>query len=98
MPWQTAKKSPEYGKSAWKRARLAALRRARYRCELHLDGCQGAASEVDHIHGLASDPNHQFLRAVCTSCHSKRTAEQGHDARRGRRAADPAPSSRIIWD
>src|SRR5215469_5428026 len=97
MPWRGYPSSPAYGTPAWKRARLAALRRAKWRCELRLDGCQGAASEVDHVFGLEADPTHQHLRAVCKSCHGKRTAEQGHEARRGKRN-DPQPSSRIIWD
>lgn len=97
MPWQTAKDSPLYHQAAWKRARLACLRRARWRCELRLDGCQGAAAEVDHIHGLAADPQHQHLRAVCKSCHRKRTAEQGNAAKGGGRKRDPDPTSRITW-
>jgi hypothetical protein len=101
MPWRGYPSSPEYGKAAWKRAREACLKAARWRCQLRLEGCQGAASEVDHIYGLASDPNHQHLRAVCKSCHRKRTAQQGNEAkgnRPGRTAPDPPSSSRIIWD
>src|SRR5215472_1488712 len=97
MPWPGYPSSPEYGKAEWKRARADALKRARWRCELRLEGCQGAASEVDHIYGLANDPHHKHLRAVCRSCHRKRTSEQGHDARHGTRS-DPEPSSRIIWE
>lgn len=100
MPWDTARKDPAYGTAEWKRARLACLKRARWRCQLRLEGCQGAASEADHIYGLANDPHHQHLRAVCTSCHRKRTAEQGNEARRGgtRKSSDPAPTSRIVWE
>ena len=99
MPWDSARKDPAYNTAAWKRARLACLQLARYRCQLRLEGCQGAASEADHIYGLAQDPHHQHLRAVCTSCHRKRTAEQGHEARRaGRPAPDPPSASRIIWE
>lgn len=97
MPWRGYPSSPEYGKPEWKRARAACLKRARWRCEIKLEGCQGAASEADHTYGLANDPYHQHLRAACTSCHAKVTAQQGHDARRGARR-DPEPSSRIIWD
>ena|SRR6266700_5868887 len=100
MPWRGYPSSPAYGTAEYKRAREACLRRARWRCELRLEGCQGAASEADHIDGLANDPHHQRMRAVCTSCHRKRTAEQGNEARRGstRKSSDPAPTSRIIWD
>jgi len=97
MPWTGYPSSPAYGTQAWKRARLACLRRARYRCELRLDGCQGAASQADHVDGLANDPEHKNLRAVCASCHGKRTAQQASEARRGRRG-DPAPMSRIIFE
>jgi len=92
------KDNPLYHQPAWKRARLAQLRKAKWRCELRLEGCQGAASEVDHIHGIAADPEHRFLRAACTSCHRKRTAQQGNDAKRGRPKNDPEPTSRITWD
>ena len=100
MGWETARKDPAYGTAAWKRARLACLRRAQWRCELRLEGCQAAASEADHIYGLAQDPGRRHLRAVCKSCHRKRTAEQGHEGRRGSgsTAADPPSNSRIIWE
>ena len=97
MSWRGYPSSPAYWTAEYKRARTACLKRAKWRCELRLDGCQGAASEVDHIYGLANDPHHQHLRAVCKSCHGKRTAEQGHEGRRGDRA-DPEPSSRIVWE
>lgn len=98
MPWDTARQDPAYGKAEWKRARLACLKAARWRCQLRLDGCQGAASEADHADGLANDPQHRNLRAVCTSCHRKVTAQQGNSARRGRGSGDPAPTSRIVFE
>jgi len=82
MPWQTARKDPAYGTAEWRRARIACLQRANWRCEARLDGCQGTAAEADHILGLASDPGHTRLRAVCRSCHGKISSRQGHDARR----------------
>lgn len=97
MPgWKNVRKDPAYNTSAWKRARENCLRRANWKCELRLAGCQGAASQADHIDGLANDPNHQNLRAVCKACHAKRTAQQG----RGYRAtqpADPEPRPRTGW-
>lgn len=95
MGWDTARKDPAYGSAAWKRARAACLQRARYRCELGLDGCQGTATEADHINGLAADPQHQHLRAVCTSCHRKRTAEQANAGRR--RRGEPRFMPRTQW-
>lgn len=101
MPWQSLKKNPGYNTAAWRRARAAQLRKDRWRCQLRLDGCQGAASEVDHIHGIDADPQHRFLRSVCSSCHKKRTAQQSGEARRGKtrtpKASDPPPTSRIAW-
>jgi len=61
----------------YRRKRLETLRRANWRCEIRLEGCQGAASETDHIDQAAGDPNHARLRAACASCHSKVTARQG---------------------
>ena len=96
MPWDTARKDPAYGSAEWKRARAACLRRANHRCELGLEGCQGTATEADHVLGLAADPNHTNLRAVCTSCHRKVTAQQGNAKRkRGRR--EPRFVPRTKW-
>lgn len=97
MPWSTAEKSPLYNTSEYRRKRLACLQRASWKCELRLDGCQGAASQADHIHGLANDPDHQHLRAVCRSCHGKRTAQQGRGYRAGNGPEDPQPRSRTNW-
>lgn len=94
MPWETARKDPAYGRAAWKRARLACLRRASWRCEIRLDGCQGAASQADHVDQLANDPGHQRLRAACRSCHGKVTAQQGGGARQ---QGDPEPRPRTQW-
>ena len=80
----------------WRRARLECLRAARWKCEIRMDGCQGAASEVDHVDGAGNDPGHKHLRAACKSCHAKVTARQGGGYRRGR-AADPPHVSRTQW-
>jgi len=96
MPWTKSNDNPLYHQAAWKRARLAALRRAQWRCEARLDGCAGTANEVDHIHGIANDPEHRNLRAVCVPCHRQITAKQGNDARQQRKT-DPAPRPRTTW-
>lgn len=103
MPWETARKDPAYGTAAWKRARLECLRRARWRCELRLEGCTGAAAEADHEYGLENDPQHRHLKAACRTCHRKKTAQQGNAAKAarnggGKAPADPPPTSRIIWE
>lgn len=96
MPWTRADDNPAYHAAAWKRARTKTLRDAHGKCEAHLAGCQGAASQVDHVDGIDADPGHTHLRAVCTSCHKKITAQQGGGARAGR-ARDPEPSPRTAW-
>lgn len=79
----------------WRKARIACLRRARWRCEIKLDGCQGAASQVDHIDQADNDPQHQRLRATCAACHKTISSQQGNAARRG--GSDPAPQPRTTW-
>lgn len=96
MPgWRNVRKDPAYGRSAWTRAREACLRRANWKCEIRLAGCQGAASQADHIDGLANDPQHRNLRAACKSCHGKVTADQGNAAKRAQN--DPQPRPRTNW-
>src|ERR1700761_232305 len=99
MPWTKADDNPAYHTTAWRRARTAALRAAQWKCQVRLPGCAGAASQVDHIDGLANDPQHKNLRAVCVPCHGKITAGQGNNAKSGgtRTKPDPAPAPRTTW-
>jgi hypothetical protein len=92
--WETARKDPAYGRSEWRRARLAALRRASWRCERGLPGCAGTATEVNHRRGLAADPHHADLEAVCTPCHRQITAAQGNAATRRRDETPFVPRTR----
>lgn len=95
MPWSTARKDPAYGRAAWRRARLACLRNANWRCEIRLEGiCIGAATQADHINRLANDPGHQALRAACAPCHRRVTAGQGNAAQR---RSNPAVETRTTW-
>jgi hypothetical protein len=80
----------------YRRKRLECLRRANWRCEIRLDGCQGAASECDHVEQAGNDPRHERLRAACKSCHGKVTARQGRGARAGQQA-DPEPRPKTDW-
>lgn len=64
----------------WSTLRYQVLVRDHYTCQLEYVGCQGLASEVDHI-GHNSDHSLPNLRATCTSCHAKRTAAQANTAR-----------------
>ncbi len=95
MPWETARKDPAYGTAEWKRARLRCLKAAGWRCQIRGPQCRGAASEADHILGLANDPHHTMLRAACKTCHRTATARQGNAAKRG--SADPQPVPRTAW-
>jgi 5-methylcytosine-specific restriction endonuclease McrA len=103
MPWRNdaesrSRSSRVYG-AKWRKARLACLRAANWRCQIRLEGCQGAASQVDHIDQAASDPEHKNLRAACASCHRKVTAQQGGGYRipANRSGADPQPTPRTAW-
>lgn len=98
MPWANdpdarRKSDATYGTPEYRRARLACLKAARWKCQIRLEGCQGAASQADHVDQAANDPHHQNLRAACRSCHAKVTADQGNRAKRH----DPAPQPRTKW-
>ena len=97
MPWESARKDPAYGRADYRRKRAAALKRARGRCERRLPGCQGAASQANHRDGLANDPHHEHLEAICDNCHKIITAQQGNDAKGARAPSDPAPRPRTAW-
>lgn len=98
-PADRQRDNANYG-ADWRRARLACLRRCNWRCEIRLDGCQGAASQVDHIVPVSQGGGHDQgnLRGACRSCHAKVTAQQGGGYRNGNRApADPAPRPSTQW-
>lgn len=95
-PEDRQRDSQRYG-ATWRKARLACLRRANWRCEIHGDQCQGAAAEVDHIIGAANDPNHRMLRAACHRCHQQVTSQQGNEARKRQGPRDPPAVQRTLW-
>jgi len=104
MPWrndEAARRhtSATYG-AAWRRARAECLRRAKWRCQIRLEGCQGAASQVDHITPVSEGGTHDQsnLRATCTACHAKVTAQQGGGWRKtASSSADPEPTAWTDW-
>lgn len=106
MPWQNTpadrrKSSAAYG-AEYRRNRTKAMQRARWRCELRLEGCIGSASECDHVVSVADGGGHDpgNLRAACAPCHARRTAEQGNGGKgNGRRYTqrDPSPVPRTRW-
>lgn len=101
VPWiktpQSRKQDAQRYGADWRKARAAALRRAGGRCEAKLEGCTGRATEVDHLAGAANDPTHTHLRAICTPCHRKVTAQQGGGWRAKGSGNDPAPTPRTRW-
>jgi 5-methylcytosine-specific restriction endonuclease McrA len=104
MPWandrQARRRSDAaYGSPEYRRNRTAAMRRDNWRCQLRLPGCAGAASQCDHIIGVAEGGTHALanLQAVCRPCHDRKTAQQGRGYRTGRTARDPAPRPRTAW-
>lgn len=92
MPWQGH--NPAYDAPAWKRARKAALQRARYQCEVNGPGCLGKANTADHVIGIANDPEHTILQAICRVCHAVKTSAESraHYAQH-----DPEPRPRTNW-
>lgn len=87
---------PAYHTAAYRRARHECLKRARWRCEIRIEGvCIGTASEADHAAGIASDPLHKTLRAACKPCHRYMTQKQSNAGRKG--PADPKPQPRTVW-
>jgi hypothetical protein len=95
MPWETGARTPAYDTAEYKRARLACLKAANWRCERRIAGvCIGAATQANHRGQLANDPHHRDLEAICVPCHKVVTAEQGGGYRRPK---DPAPRPRTAW-
>ena len=106
MPWASrdreAKRKADAAYSAqYRRNRDECMRRARWRCELRIEGlCISAASECDHVVAVADGGGHDLsnLRAACAPCHRARTAQQGGGFRRnpdGR--GDPPAEPRTAW-
>ena len=72
--------------SNWTALRGAVLKRDNYSCQIKEPGCQGRATDVDHIQ--AGD-NHRLdnLRAACRTCHQSKSSREGNEAKARLRAA-----------
>ena len=91
------------GSNAWRRTRLAVLRRDKHRCQLQYPGiCIGHATEVDHITNIAAthtrrrdaiNPSH--CQAVCRPCHAEKTKQECRAGKR-RRKAEPVKHPGLI--
>lgn len=104
MPWQNgdpAKRQQDrdrYQDPEFIRNRKVVLRRAAGKCE---ECGRRGRLQVDHRVPLSVRVDHSLgnLRALCcgpASCHSRKTAAEGHEARR-RQAGRPSPTPRTVW-
>lgn len=90
--------NPAYDTPEYRRARKACLERATY-CALAIPGiCTGKPTQADHVDGIAADPEHKRLQAVCAPCHDVKTAAERRAALAGgKKIRDPQPSPRTEW-
>ncbi|MFD1044178.1 HNH endonuclease [Kibdelosporangium lantanae] len=77
----------------WTALRITVLKRDRFTCQIRGQGCTAHATEVDHIqpgdnHGLEN------LRAVCSTCHSRKSTSEGIRAKARLRALRHRPADR----
>lgn len=105
MPWRNtpedrARDQAFYGSAEYKRNRPIAMRRDKWRCQIRLPGCAGAAATCDHIVPRAEGGGHGLdnLRAACRPCHARKTATEGAGYRNADRPVkDPDPQPRTAW-
>jgi hypothetical protein len=88
---------PAYG-SEWQRFRLQVFRIYGRACLIHLDGCTGYATTVDHLdpvalHGDAL-PSIERVRPACLHCNSVLGARLAVELRR---TEAPAPCPSRDW-
>ena len=84
-PWQQERKAwthrnrwDGYNTRAWRERRLAFLIACKYKCAV--DGCNNAASTVDHVKPISSghDPYDQAnWQALCKPCHTAKSSKEG---------------------
>ena len=102
MPWPTDRESKRRSDATYnaeyRRNRKICLERARWRCEIRLEGCTRRATQADHITPVSRGGGHGLgnLRAACESCHRKVTAQQGGGFRAAAKA-DPQPRPTTAW-
>ena len=105
MPWQNSpadrQRSNNTYDAAWRKARLAALKRDGNRCTRC--GTNRTRLEVDHINPVSATgiPDHSLtnLRTLCVTCHDKITAQQGNAWRHRavQPPSDPQPRPATDW-
>jgi hypothetical protein len=96
--WKNRPRNPAYDSVEYRKARAACLARAT-RCALgYPDICTIKPTQADHRLGIAADPHHRHLQAVCKPCHARKTLAESHAAANGKRTpTDPNPEPRTEW-
>lgn len=79
----------------WQAIRAKVLKRDGYLCQIRDPdaGCLLRATEVDHV-GSRDDHRLSQLRAACSPCHQRRSAQQGQAARAALAARGTRPAER----
>lgn len=77
----------------WGGIRRRILDRDNYTCQIRHLGCLITASDVDHI-VRGDDHSDGNLQASCTSCHAKKSSQEGNSRKRELRAKRLRPVER----
>lgn len=81
MPWNGSDRRSELPDD-WPDRRAKVLKRDEYRCRLLWDdGCEGTATDVDHIK-RGNDHRLSNLQAACGWCHDRKSSAEGNAARK----------------
>lgn len=72
--------------SNWPSIRMAVLKRDNYSCQIKEPGCDGRATDVDHIKA-GDDHRLENLQAACRTCHQDKSSKEGNQAKAALRAA-----------
>lgn len=88
--------SARVGTARHKRQRARILRRDGYQCQLHLTGCLGTATDMDHVVNVAAggSDDDSNMQALCHPCHQKKTSGEAVAARAAKRERLKLPTSR----
>lgn len=93
MAWSTSDRSSRLPSNWESEIQPKILARDDHKCQLAWPGCQGEATEVDHI--LRGDDHRaKNLQAVCERCHAKKSAREGNQAKAKYKALRSRPQER----
>lgn len=79
MPWATSNRL-ERLPDDWPVIQDAVLKDADWKCQIKDEGCLGVGTEADHIIP-GDDHSRSNLQAACKSCHGRKSAREGNNAR-----------------